>query len=217
MTLPRYGPVPSPGIVEEVDVRRTLLTALFVAVAGALPPAHAAPSPQLTDPVGDWAVQSQDFSWARVSSVLVGGRPHLRGELRLVAAPAGAPTTYGFWLGAGCAQYGFRYEWTGVAERSTPTFDKTVYCGDRDTVTVGPDQTWPVTFAVNGTTLTWTVPYVGGVAKGLVIDGFVAQACSTACGVWVGTDWDDEGHAVWTSDVGLQRGRYVVGSDLPRR
>lgn len=194
-------------------MRRTLLAAL-AALALAAPAAHAAaPAPQVTDPRGDWHVPSQDVVSGRISSVLVRGAPHLRGELRLAAPPAtGVPASYELTFGIGCAGYGFTYAWDGLPEGGTATLDQWDWCFDELQPWSDPEIRLPVTFAVRGSTLTFQTPYTGGLRRGQRAKRFHIQACQRICGVTVA--------AAVGADVGdhaSSNAVYVVGSDLPRR
>jgi hypothetical protein len=184
---------------------RALLAALLAAVTLA-PSAHAVPPrPQLVDPRGDSAIPSHDILSARLSSVLSGGRPHLRVELTLAAAPA-VPIEYMVAFANGCDELAFRYTWTGAAATSEAAIDHWDYCyrfGQRT-----PDDTFPVALSVRGTTLTWQMPYSHGIKRGSKIVHPVAASCAAM------TCLD----AVAPLTDSAREGRpYVVGSDLPRR
>ncbi len=201
-------------------MRRWLVVVLLSGVVASAAPAHAAPSPQVTDPKGDWQVASQDVLSARLSSRYVGGKPSLRGELRLAAVPD-VPTTYRFNFGLGCSSYSFAYVWPGVAQGASATFERWDYCAPPAAVPEAPkttaDATFPVTFAVTGTTLVWQAAYAGGIKKGVRVANFAALACTVLGGVVAG-DTTTGSHEVWAGDIAYSANRYyVVGSDLPRR
>ena len=198
-------------------MRRSLLVTCLAGFVAIGPAALAAPSPQVADPAGDWAVKSQDFTSARLSSALIAGKPHLRGELKLVEAPAaGVVTQYGFHFSVDCLSYVFAYTWPGNTAQARADLQRTSFCAPREATSTGPDATFPVTFAVKGTTLTWEMPYGAGISRGIRVRGFAATACPGFCGITYGTSWNEQKY-VWTGDVAWNANTYVVGSDLPRR
>ena len=190
--------------------RRALLPALLAALT-LLPSAHAAHAPQLTDVRGD-ALPGWDILSARLSSVRTNGVPHLRGELRLDELPyEDTPMTYRmvFWNQTRCLRYAFTYEWRLRAELSEASITVEEGC-PLSTVAVSRGNTFPVTFGLRGTTLTFSMQYFNELAAGVRLSGFTATACQVLCG----DGWTIE-HGDWAS---APSGRsYVVGSDLPRR
>jgi hypothetical protein len=192
-------------------MRRTLLAALVAGVATFTSTAQAAPSPQVRDPKGDWQVASQDVLSARVSSVLVSGRPALRGELTLAAAPA-VPTTYKLYFYAGCIGYGFTYDWHVDAAHSAAKFTRSD-CPAEIAEVVPKTQDFPATVTVKGTTLTWVAPYAGGVKRGTKVTGFAAMVYTAPVGAVESDSWTGY-HEAYAGDVGYSDAVYVVGSDL---
>ena len=192
-------------------MRRVLLVTMLAGVVAGGPAAQAASSPQLRDARGDWTVESQDVLSARLSTT---ADKTLVGELTLAAAPAqGVATDYGFHFLNRCIQWSFTYRWAGTAETSEAAFERADFCSGSLVVDV---ETFPVTFAQNGASLTWRTPYVAGIADGLAVQGFAAAACSTVCGVFYTFSTGHSG-TVSTGDVGYSDTRYVVGSERRRR
>jgi hypothetical protein len=203
--------------VEEVVMRRTLLAALVAAVAVLPSTAQAAPSPQIVDKKGDWAVDAQDILTARVSSVLVAGKPALRAEMSLAAAPSAVPATYRFGFMKGCVGYGFSYDWKGTATGSTAQFFRQeCYTGAEKPGETPKTTTLPATATVKGATLTWTTPFAAGIARGARVTDFFAWVYDVPFGT-VGNDTVTGYTEFYTGDVAYSRATYVVGSDLPRR
>ena len=191
---------------------RRALPALLVVAALAAPGADAArPAPQLRDAAGDWALEGQDIVSGRFSSVLVQGVPHLRGELTLAAAPAGAQDHYMLRFVHGCDEFTF-FAFLGPNVTNAPQgrFEKRTYCFQRDVDDV-PD-TYPVTFSMRGSTATWLVRYAGGVRRGSTPSRFTASAFTVSDRTAVGPVGPEGGDTAQGGD-----GVYVVGSDLPRR
>lgn len=199
-------------------MRRTIWTALLGGVVVLAPVALAAPSPQISDPKGDWQVASQDVVSGRLSSVLSAGKPALKGELTLAAAPAaGVESMYALNFLVGCDGYTFSYIWPGVAQGAKATLDHYSFCQQRPATEPTADDSTPATVAVTGTTLTWQVPYTGKIVKGARAMSFSAVACSAIAAVFFG-DSITGSHEVDTGDVAYGGNQtYVVGSDLPRR
>jgi hypothetical protein len=199
-------------------MRRTFWTALLGGVVVLAPVALAAPSPQLSDPKGDWQVSSQDVLSGRISSVLAAGRPNLVGELSLAAAPAaGVVSQYALNFLVGCDAYTFSYFWPGTTQGAKATLDHYSFCQERPVTEPLPDDSTSTTFAVKGTTLTWQLPYTGKIVKGARANGFSAVGCSAIGAVFFG-DSITGLHEVDTGDVAYATNRsYVIGSDLPRR
>lgn len=197
-------------------MRRVVFVAFLAGVAFA-PAALAAPSPapQLLDRAGDSTVKSHDVVSGRLSSYLSGRTPRLRGELKLLEAPAtGLPSNYAFSFGVGCTSYSFTYDWGGGAPDGPAQLMLRDYCTPRDaTVVDEPDATFPATVTVKGTTLTWDAAYVKGLKRGTRIQGFSGGACPHLC---VLTSMDASEPMV-TGDLAWSETTYVLGSDLPRR
>ena len=196
-------------------MRRTAIVAFLAGVAFA-PAALAAPSPQVLDRAGDATLKSQDVVSGRLSSVWAGKTPRLRGELKLLAAPAvGVPSNYAFTFGVGCVSYSFTYDWNGGAGKDAASITKWDFCTERDAVTGSQaDATFPATVTLKATTLTWDAAYVDGLKRGSRIEGFSAGACTHVCGVVMSMDPSEPmaaGDLAWSSAT------YVLGSDLPRR
>jgi hypothetical protein len=192
-------------------MRRTLLAALVAGVATFTSTAQAAPSPQVRDPKGDWQVASQDVLSARVSSVRVGGKPALRGELTMAAAPD-VPTTYNLYFYVGCVTYQFAYDWRVDAAHSAAKFVRSD-CPTSDTDVLPKTHDFPATVTAKGTTLTWVAPYAGGIARGTKVSGFAALVFTTPVFVDEGDSWTGS-HEAYTGDIGYGTATYVVGSDL---
>jgi hypothetical protein len=199
-------------------MRRTFWTALLGGVVVLTPVALAAPSPQIVDKKGDWQVASQDVVSGRLSSVLAAGKPVLKGELTLAAAPAaGIESQYALNFLVGCDGYTFTYIWPGVAQGAKATLDHYSFCRQRPATEPMPDDSTPAAVAVTGTTLSWQVPYAGKIVKGARATGFSAVGCSAVGGVFFG-DSITGLHEVDTGDLAYGNNRYyVIGSDLPRR
>jgi hypothetical protein len=198
-------------------MRRTFLTALVLGAVLGAPTAQAAPSAQLRDKAGDWAVPSQDVLSGRLSSARVAGKPVLRGELRLAAAPAaGVVTTYHFGFGIGCHNYSFGYVWPGAAQAAQASLDYYDFCTERDGTRQLPDKTYVATVTVRGSTIVWQAAYAGHIVRGARVAGFSAIACPVLGGI-AGGGTNVPNTEVWTGDVAWSQGRYVVGSDLPRK
>jgi hypothetical protein len=197
---------------------RHLLAALLGGAVALATPALAAPSSQLGDPKGDWAVASQDVLSGRLSSVLVAGKPVLRGELTLAAPPAaGVVSTYNFGFQVGCEYWSFNYIWPGTAQAAQADLEMWSYCTAPGQVPKEqPDAKYAVTFAVAGSTLTWQAPYAGTIRKGAKAGTFAALACPVVGGVAFG-NVDGKATEVWTGDIAFSQAVYVIGSDLPRR
>lgn len=190
--------------------RRALLPAILAALT-LLPSAHAAPAPQLTDARGD-AIPGWDILSGRLSSVRVKGVAHLRGELRLDEVPyADGPMTYRmvFWNRARCLRYAFTYDWRSLAELSEATITVEDGC-PLNSNAVGRGDSFPVSFALRGTTLTFTIQYFNELAAGVRLSEFSATSCHVVCG----DGWTIR-HGDWASAPAHRS--YVVGSDLPRR
>lgn len=195
-------------------MRRVAIVGFLVGVAFA-PAALAAPSPQLYDQAGDANLESQDVVSGRLSSFWSGRTPRLRGELKLLAAPApGVASGYSLTFSVGCRAYTLVHEWTGGAPGATAALTLWDHCATRDPVRDEPDGTFPVTFAVKGTTLTWDAPYAGGLRRGQKVTGFSAAACTQICGLMVGSDPSQK---MLSGDFAWSESTYVLGSDLPRR
>ena len=197
-------------------MRRVAIVAFLAGVAFA-PTAMAAPYPQLYDRAGDSTLPSNDIVSGRLSSFWSGTTPRLKGELRMLAAPAvGVPSNYAFMFGVGCKSYSFSYEWAGGAKDGAATLDMCDDCKPREGGVLGdePDVSVPATFAMKGTTLTWDAPYAGGLKRGQRVETFAAGACPQVCGV--AFDFDPN-EPMLTGDLAWMKGRYVLGSDLPRR
>lgn len=195
-------------------MRRTAIVAFLAGVVFA-PAALAAPSPQLYDRAGDSTMASQDIVTGRLSSFWAGKAPRLRGELRLLAAPSpGVPSNYAFLFSVGCKSYSFAYDWAGGAPNGTATLDMWDDCDTPRESAEEPDASFPATFAVKGTTLTWDAPYAGGLKRGQRVQHFAAGACPQVCGVAFGMDPNEP---MLSGDLAWTKGSYVLGSDLPRR
>jgi len=190
------------------------MLAALAALALATPGVQAAPAPQVTDPAGDWYVPSQDVVSGRISSVLIRGVPHLRGELRLSAPPAiGVPSTYDLTFRIRCTYYSFALAWDGMTP-SGAAFDHWDWCYEDPEPYGGPEGKLPVTFSVRGSTLTFLTPYVAGIRRGQRVTRFGISACPQyMCGVSTRAPDVD----VRTGDLAGSNASYVVGSDLPRR
>jgi hypothetical protein len=182
-----------------------------VAVALLVPAAQAAPAPQLTDPKGDWQTAGQDVLWGRLSSVRGDRGPEVRGELRLAAPPTVPGTVYRFaFTFDDCHEYSFAYQVPGAAD-SRPALNPTqpgMNYSDRCDDVPGPDTSYAVSAVVTGDTIVWQAPYVGHIQRGAIVRTFAGLACASAtCGLGV----------VPAGDLAAATGRYVMGSDLPRR
>jgi hypothetical protein len=203
----------------EEAVMRRMLAMLLGGVVVLASPAMAAPSPQVNDPRGDWSVPGQDVLTGRVSSVLVAGKPVLRGELTLAEAPVpGVVTSYRLGFMIGCEGWSFAYDWPGAAPAAKASLERVDFCAQSQVPKVGPDQTFAATFSTKGPTLIWQAPYTGSIKRGARADSFYAIACNgTICGA--GTSDPVLGYSdVWVSDfASSSRATYVIGSDLPRR
>jgi hypothetical protein len=197
-------------------VRRVAATALALVALAALPASAGGGGPvRFTDPKGDWKVDSQDVTGGRISSALVAGRPVLRGELTLAAAPGAttAPGSYTLAWMVGCQSYSFNYEWQpGGYTGSLLRYD---YCHERPTVS-DVDETFPATVTTKGSTLVFETPYVRDIKRGARLLGLIGGACPKGACVIYGDTRVDEDMAI-VGDLGFSRGTYVVGSDLPRR
>lgn len=195
-------------------MRRTLLAALVAAVAALPSTAQAAPSPQVIDKKGDWVVASQDLVTARLSSVLVGGKPALRADLTFAEAPGQVPTTYQFGFTKGCLGYGFTYEAQATAKAS---FVRTeCYTGAEGVAGTPKQTTFPATATISGTTLTMIAPYAGGIARGNKVKDFFAFVYDVPVGL-VGNNSVLGYSEIYTGDMAFSSNSYVVGSDLPRK
>jgi hypothetical protein len=182
----------------------------ILALAGS---ATAAPRSGISDPRGDWPVASQDVVSAKLSSVLVSGKPVLRGELQLAAAPDGRPATYAIGFAVGCHAYSFDKSTEATGDHVALSY--TDYCTPEDDGPgrIGVDKEYPATVSVKGRTVTWLAPYVGQIKRGARVEGMSAWGCARLC-TSVGIDWNDQktvGDLAWGEML------YVVGSDLPRR
>lgn len=195
-------------------MRRTAIVAFLAGVAFA-PAAMAAPYPQLYDRAGDSTLPSNDIVSGRLSSFWSGKTPRLRGELRMLAAPAtGVPSNYAFLFGVGCKSYSLTYDWAGGATDSAAALEFWDDCTPRETAVDEPDASFPANFTLKGTTLTWDAPYAGGLQRGQRVEGFAAGACPQVCGV--AFDFDPN-EPMLSGDLAWTKGLYVLGSDLPRR
>ena len=187
-------------------MRRALLAALLTAATLA-PSTHAAPpAPQVRDPRGDVAVTSHDILTGRLSSERRGAATLLRGDLKLAAAPAlGVPNMYQISFVKGCDRFSLLYVWPGVAERATATLDYGDYC-QMDSTSLA-DESTPVALEVRGTTIVWHAPFLYGLRLGDTVTHISAAACPKFC----------DPYAKTFGDLAPGLGKYVVGSDLPRR
>jgi hypothetical protein len=200
-------------------MRRTLWLALLGGVVVLTPAAQAAPSPQVIDPKGDWQVASQDILSGRLSSVIADGKPALRGELTLAAAPAaGVVTTYSlsFMVGS-CDGYTWHYVWGGAAPATKVSLEQVDFCHQQPTQVAQADHTYAASATLSGSTIVWQAPYVGMIKRGAKAGSFAALACPVFGGV-SGGDTITGSHEAWTGDIAYGANRsYVIGSDLPRR
>ncbi|HWL37952.1 MAG TPA: hypothetical protein VNQ77_17330 [Frankiaceae bacterium] len=186
-------------------MRRALVAALLAA-ALVTPGAYGGPpKPQLVDPRGDTSIPSHDIVSGRLSSFLSRGRPHLRVELTLAAAPA-VPIEHLFGFTNGCDELVFRYTWTGTSATSAAAIDQWNYCYRFERRM--PDATFPVAFSVRGTTLTWQMPYEHGIKRGSKLIYLFGASCVQMTCV---------NFAAPVTDSAKEWQPYVVGSDLPRR
>lgn len=190
-------------------MKRFLATAAALAVALA-PDAHAASRPQMNDPKGDSGTPARDVLWGRLSSVRGDDGPEVRGELGLAAPPTVPGTIYRFAFHIGCHEYSFAYQVPGAGD-SRPAVNPTqpsMNYFDNCAGLPGSDADYPVSATVKGNVIEWRAPYVGHIARGAIVRQFEALACLTlTCGEPV----------VATGDKATSAGRYVMGSDLPRR
>lgn len=197
---------------------RRMLAMLLGGVVVLASPAMAAPSPQVTDAAGDWAVPSQDVLSARLSSLLVNHVPTLQAELTLSQAPAtGVLTSYNVGFSIGCQSWMFNYSWNGGATPSVASLQRWDYCAVDAAPKTAPDQTVAATFVLRGATLVWQAPYTGTIKRGARAEYPSAIACNgVLCALVVnapgaGTREVDAG------DLAYGRTPYVIGSDLPRK
>ncbi|HWL37955.1 MAG TPA: hypothetical protein VNQ77_17345 [Frankiaceae bacterium] len=208
-----------------MTTRRAFL-ALLLAPALAAPGAGAAPpAPQLRDVTGDWVLEGQDIVWARVSDVLVGGVPHLRAELKLVAPPlADAQNHYFVEFVHRCSTLQFHaYVGHLDPEPVTAQFERKPYCYTLDE-DPEPNASYPVTVTLRGSTMTWAAPYADGMKRGSVLSRFTASAFSVTDGVVYDPGDSPEGipdprplHLEEGDKASAPEAIHVVGSDLPRR